>query len=128
MRAREFMTEGRREKLPASSRDPLEYAYFLPGIRNNDSYRTYRLGIAMARARADVDPLAKDMPAFTPESAFAENAIVAGAEHDPGDVINRALALTGYGGGMVNVGSRESHEPTYVNDRSPVVAFKGYGQ
>ena len=128
MRAREFIVENRREKLPASSRNPLEYAYFLPGIRNNDAYRTYRLGVAMARARADIDPLSKDMPEFTPESAFAENAIVAGAEQNVQEVVTRALELTGYGGGMVNVGSRKSHEPNYVNDRSPVTGFKGYGR
>jgi hypothetical protein len=82
----------------------------------------------MARARANVDPTARDMPAFTPESAFAENAIVAGSEHDPSDIVAQALEMTGYGGGMVNVGSRDSHEPKAVNEKSPVVAFKGYGR
>jgi hypothetical protein len=128
MRAREFVIEARREKLPPGTRDPLEFAYFLPGIRNNDAYRTYRLGVAMARARANVDPTARDMPAFTPESAFAENAIVAGSEHDPSDIVAQALEMTGYGGGMVNVGSRDSHEPKAVNEKSPVVAFKGYSR
>jgi hypothetical protein len=106
----------------------MSYAYFLPAIRNNDAYRTYRLGLAMARARAEKDPTAANMPPFTPESTFAENAIVAGAEQDPSDVVLRALEMTGYGGGMVQVGSKKSHEPAAVNEKSPVVAFKGYGR
>jgi hypothetical protein len=36
--------------------------------------------------------------------------------------------MTGYGGGMVQVGSKKSHEPAAVNEKSPVVAFKGYGR
>ena len=53
MRAHEFISESKIAKLPKYTRDPLEHAYFLPGIRNNDSYRTYRLGTAIARARAE---------------------------------------------------------------------------
>ena len=126
MRAREFVTEARREKLPASTRDPLAWAYFLPGIRNNDAYRTYRLGTAIARARAEGAVDSDRFPEFEPQSAFAENSVIIGSEVDPADVITRALELTGYSGGMVNVGSRESHEPKSVNDRSPVTGFKGY--
>jgi hypothetical protein len=128
MRAREFITESRREKLPPGTRDPMAYAYFLPGIRNNDAYRTYRLGIAIARARAEHSQDTDHWQPFEPESVFAENSVIAGAESDPADIINRALEMTGYGGGMVAVGSKQSHEPAAVNEKSPVVGFKGYGR
>ena len=49
-----------------------------------------------------------------------------GAVVDVKDVVTRALEMTGYSGGMASVGSRHSHEPTSVNDKSPVQPFKGY--
>jgi len=126
MRAHEFISESKIAKLPKYTRDPLEHAYFLPGIRNNDSYRTYRLGTAIARARAEKDPGSKDFPDWHAESAFGENSVVMGAVVDVKDVVTRALEMTGYSGGMASVGSRHSHEPTSVNDKSPVQPFKGY--
>jgi len=125
MRAKEFINEGR-EKLPAGTRDPLAWAYYLPGIRNNDAYRTYRMGVAIARARADAQPGTEHFPEWEAESVFAENSIFVGSEFDPGDVLDKALEMTGYGGGKVSVGSKKSHEPHSVNDRSPVSSFKGY--
>jgi hypothetical protein len=128
MRAREFVTEGQQTRLPAYTRDPLEHAYFLPGVRNNDAYRTYRLGTAIARARAEKDPGSKNFPDWHPESAFGENAVVVGAEADVKDVVTRALEMTGYGGGLATVGSHKSHEPESVNQTSPVRPFRGYAR
>jgi len=54
MRAREFISEQLTlEKLPAGTIDPVQNMYIIPDIRNNDSYQAYRLGLAIARARAD---------------------------------------------------------------------------
>ena len=113
MRAKEFIFEQLegREKLPPGTRDPMSWAYFLPGIRNNDAYRTYRLSTAIARARAEAAPGAEHFPEFEPQSVFAENSIIMGAEQDPEPIMRRALELTGYEGGMVAVGSPKSHEP-----------------
>jgi len=125
MRAREFINEDR-ERLPSGSKDPLAHAFYLPGIRNNDSYRTYRLGTAIARARADASKGTEHFPAWDSGSAFGENSVIVGANDSIEGVIDQALAMTGYGGGKVAVGSAHSHEPTSVNEKSPVVAFKGY--
>ena len=126
MRAHEFISESKIAKLPKYTRDPLEHAYFLPGIRNNDAYRTYRLGTAIARARAEKDPGSKDFPDWHAESAFGENSVVMGAVVDVKDVVTRALEMTGYSGGKVAVGSARSHEPVTVNQTSPIRPFKGY--
>jgi len=128
MRAREFVTEGQQTRLPAYTRDPLEHAYFLPGIRNNDSYRTYRLGTAIARARAEKDGGADNFPDWHPESAFGENSVVIGPEVDVKDIVTRALEMTGYGGGLASVGSHKSHEPESVNQTSPIRPFRGYAR
>ena len=125
MRAREFIVEQRGE-LPDTSGAPLQHTYFLPGIRNNDAYHAYRLGVAFARARADEDPSAADMPEFTSVSAFGQNAIVAGFNDNVESVIDKALKLTDTPGGAVLVGSKESQEPELVNDQSVVKPFRGY--
>jgi len=125
MRAHEFITEDR-EQLPAGAKDPLAHAFYLPGIRNNDSYRTYRLGTAIARARADASEGTEHFPAWDSESAFGENSVVVGASDAIEAVLDKALAMTGYGGGKIAVGSNYSHEPTLVNQTSPIKSFKGY--
>jgi hypothetical protein len=125
MRAREFVTEDLAQ-LPDSQSKPLQHTYFLPGIRNNDSYHAYRFGIAMARARADVGGYGDDMPEFTSVSAFGQNAIVSGFNDNVEAVIDKALQLTDTPGGKHLVGSKNSEEPDQVNDRSIVKPFKGY--
>ena len=77
MRAREFIME-QRAHLPDTAAMPMQHTYFIPGIRNNDAYHAYRLGVAFARARADVDPESDRMPPFTSVSAFGQNAVVSG--------------------------------------------------
>lgn len=125
MRAQEFIRENC-ERLPAGAKDPLAHAFYLPGIRNNDSYRTYRLGTAIARARADASEGTEHFPAWDSESVFGENSVIVGANDSIEGVIDQALAMTGYGGGKVAVGSARSHEPVTVNQTSPIRPFKGY--
>ena len=125
MRAREFITE-QLGQLPASQAAPLQHTYFIPGIKNNDAYHTYRLSVAIARARANEGGYGKDMPEFTSVSAFGQNAIVAGFNDNVEAVIDQALALTDTPGGKHLVGSKESQEPEIVNQQSIVKPFKGY--
>lgn len=51
MRAREFIREQR--ELPPESKAPLRYTYTLPGLGSSDPYKTYRMGVALARARSE---------------------------------------------------------------------------
>ena len=125
MRAREFITEDLAE-LPASQAKPLQHTYFIPGSKNNDAYHTYRLSVAIARARADAGGYGKDMPEFTSVSAFGQNAIVAGFNDSVETVLDQALAMTDTPGGKHLVGSKESEEPELVNQQSIVKPFRGY--
>ena len=125
MRATEFITE-ERAKLDPKIADPLKHTFIIPGIRNNDAYHTYRLGTAMARARADIGGVSQDFPEFTDQSAFGQNAVVVGFNDQVDEVIDRALTMTGTPGGKALVGTKESEEPTDTATHSPVKAFAGY--
>lgn len=125
MRAREFIVENR-AKLPVEVSAPMHDTYMLPGLRNNDAYRSYRFGVAMARARADIGGPGKDLPAWNTESALGMYGIIAGFDETVDPVIDMALKMTDISGGKISVSSDASEEPAYVATTSPVKAFKGY--
>ena len=127
MRAREFISE-QRANLPPEERDPMHNTYMLPGIRNNDAYKTMRLSVAIARARADVAGYGADMPEWRSESAFGQNAVIMGFNDSVDDVIDAALKMTDTPGGKVAVSSQHSEEPPLTNKQSPVKPFQGYAR
>jgi hypothetical protein len=126
MRAREFVTESRAEVAPEHS-GPMQNTYVLPGLSSQDPYRTYRFGVAMARARAS-QALEQDGVAepFEAEGAFGELAVVSGFDSGVEEIIDQALAMTDTPGGRVLVGSKGSNEPATVTTKSPINSFKGY--
>lgn len=126
MRAREFIKEQR--ELPPETKEPMRYTYTLPGLSSSDPYKTYRMGVAVARARSeyrkdDVNPF---MPEWSAETAFGEHAVISGMNSGIGDVIDAALKMTKTPGGKKIVSSPDSEEPDFVRDQSPIKAFKGY--
>jgi hypothetical protein len=126
MRAREFITEQR--ELPPETKEPLRYTYTLPGLSSSDPYKTYRMGVALARARGDSvkDDVNPFMPEWSAETTFGEHAVVAGMNADIAQVIDQALAMTKTPGGKKLISTPESNEPAFVDTQSPVTAFKGY--
>ena len=126
MRAREFITE--QQELPPETKSPMRYTYTLPGLSSSDPYKTYRMGVALARARSDAakDDLNPFMPEWSAETAFGEHAVVAGMNSGITQVIDQALAMTNTPGGKQLVSTAESDEPNFVVTQSPVKAFKGY--
>lgn len=124
MRAREFITE--RAKLPVEAAGPMHDTYMIPGLRNNDAYRSYRFGVAMARARADLGGAGKDLPAWDAESAMGMYGIVAGFNETVDPVIDLALKMTDIAGGKRAVSTDASEEPSYVDTQSPLKPFRGY--
>jgi hypothetical protein len=125
MRAREFVSESR-AKLPVEAAGPMHDTYMLPGLRNNDAYRSYRFGVAMARARADLGGAGKDLPKWNTESAMGMYGIIAGFDENVDPVIDLALKMTDISGGKIPVSSDDSEEPAYVDNTSPIKPFKGY--
>lgn len=128
MRAREFITE--QQHLPPEISEPLQYTYVLPGLSASDPYRTYRFGVAMARARSnlgkDQSTVDKDIIKWEPETAFGEYGVVSGFDVNVDEVIDMALKMTNTPGGKKLVSSANSQEPPATGTVSPVKAFKGY--
>jgi hypothetical protein len=126
MRACEFIVEQR--ELPPETKEPLRYTYTLPGLSSSDPYKTYRVGVALARARSDSikDNLNPFMPEWSAETAFGEHAVVAGMNADIAQVIDQALSMTKTPGGKKLISTPKSDEPAFVDTQSPVKAFKGY--
>lgn len=125
MRAREFVTESR-AKLPVEVAGPMHDTFMLPGLRNNDAYRSYRFGVAMARARADLGGPGKDLPKWNSESAMGMYGIIAGFDENVDPVIDLALKMTDTPGGKLPVSTDASEEPGYVGTVSPIRPFAGY--
>jgi len=126
MRAREFIREQR--ELPDETKEPMRDTYTLPGLSAADPYKSYRFGVAMARARSeyrkdDVNPY---MPEWTAETAFGEHAVVAGFNHGVAEIIDAALTMSGTPGGKKAVSTPDSEEPGFVETQSPIKGFKGY--
>jgi hypothetical protein len=125
MRAREFITE--ETTLPPEQADPMNHVFILPGVKSSDPYQIYRLGVAMARARSDAgaDKI-PNMPEWTPEAAFGEEAVVSGFNAMVEPVIDQALKMAGLPSKKIQVSTPNSLEPGLVNQQSPVKGFKGY--
>jgi len=125
MRAREFITEN--TTLPPEQADPMNHVFILPGVKSSDPYQIYRLGVAMARARSDAgtEPIPY-MPAWSPQAAFGEDAVIAGFNASVEPVIDQALKMAGLAAKKVQVSTPNSLEPASVNHQSPVTGFKGY--
>lgn len=126
MRAREFIAEQR--ELPAETAGPMRYTYTLPGLSSADPYKTYRMGVAIARARSEYrkDDVNPHMPEWTAETAFGEHAVVSGMNAGIAQVIDAALKMTGTAGGKKLVSTPASDEPDFVTTQSPLKGFKGY--
>jgi hypothetical protein len=105
----------------------MQNTYVLPGLSSQDPYKTYRFGVAMARARAN-QALEQDGVAdpFAAEGAFGELAVVSGFDSGVEEIIDQALTMTDTPGGKVLVGSKTSEEPKLVDTASPIKPFKGY--
>ena len=125
MRAREFLTE--QSALPPEQADPMNHVFVLPGVQSSDPYQIYRLGVAMARARSDAgtDKI-PNIPAWSAEAAFGEDAVIAGFDDSVGTIIDQALKMSGLPAKKVQVSTPNSLEPNLVNHQSPVKAFAGY--
>ena len=128
MRAREFLTE--QNTLPPEDADPMRYTYTLPGLSAADPYKTYRMGVAVARARSDAtkDDVNPFMPEWSAETAFGDHAVIAGFNNGVDPIIDKALAMTKTPGGKRLISTPLSDEPGFVDTQSPIKPFKGYGK
>jgi hypothetical protein len=126
MRAREFIFE--QQELPPETKEPMRDTYTIPGLSSADPYKSYRFGVAIARARSDYrkDNVNPHMPEWSAETAFGEHAIVAGFNNNIDKIIDAALKMTDTPGGKKLVSTAPSEEPNFVDKQSPIKGFKGF--
>ena len=125
MRASEFINEawsgkshGKPKKVRDRASDALPGVYVQRQLRNTDTYMQYRMGLALAAARADAAGLVK----FNQESSWAENCInVMWADEDE-ETVMLASKLMGVTPSMIT--DKKSREPKTTETKSPVANVK----
>ena len=127
MRAREFIVE-QLGQLPDSQGEPLQHTYFIPGIKNNDAYHTYRLSVAIAGAKGAAQRAKDGVPPFDgPESVFGEDLIIVSYDPHVKTYIDDALhSMDMPSSDAVRIGTQGSEEAPDVDTVSPVRGFRGY--
>ncbi len=127
MRAKEFITE-QHGTLTNDVARALPGTYTIPGLPNNDFYKQYRFGVAMADARGAIERQQDSIEPFNfeDETPWGENMIVS-AYMDPNidKDIDYAMKEVGVTGKKL-ISTDKSEEATDVPKNSPVKAFKGY--
>lgn len=127
MRAKEFLTEQEldhvHDYLEVAAKS-LPYTYVIPELPNNDFYKQYRFGVAIAAVRGDQG---KDhnIPEFHAESSWGEQQIVSSFDPSIGQVIDKALHKIGLKG-KKQVSTPSSDEFGDTKKASPIKPFKGY--
>ena len=125
MRAKEFINEawagkshGKPKKVRERASDALPGVYVQRQLRNTDAYMQYRMGLALAAARADAAGHVK----FNQESSWAENFIhVMWADEDE-ETIKLASKLMGVTPSAIT--DKKSREPKSTETQSPVAKPK----
>ena len=125
MRAKEFISEARVEKLLPDQADALPATYVIPELPNQDPYLQYRFGVAMAGAKGKKQREKDGVSSMSRESAFGENEIVVSYGHDAGEYIDDALKTMGMRGKKM-ISTPTSIETSDVNKASPMNGFRGY--
>lgn len=125
MRAKEFISEARVEKLLPDQADALPATYVIPELPNQDPYLQYRFGVAMAGAKGKKQREEDGVSSMSRASAFGENEIVVSYGHDAGEYIDDALKTMGMRGKKM-ISTPTSIETPDVNKASPMNGFRGY--
>jgi hypothetical protein len=125
MRAREFITE-QLGHLSDLSSDPMKNTFIIPALTGQDPYKTYRFGVAIARARATKSQDQNFDSDFSSEGAFGQHAVISTFDNQDIEIIDQALSMSDTPGGKHAIGSSQSHEPNIVNTVSPLKGFRGY--
>jgi hypothetical protein len=115
MRAKEFISEnwagrshGKPKKVRDSASDALPGVYVQRQLRNTDAYMQYRMGLALAAARADKAGHIK----FNQESSWAENFINVMWANEDEETIMLASKLMGVTPSAITDKKSREHKAT----------------
>ena len=118
MKINEILVEGGTGSLTAAVARAMPTTWNLPGLKGQDPYYQYRMGVAMANARTD-------MPMNT-ASAFGENMTIVAYTAADDETVKAALKQMGpkYAKGAKSIASKKSQEAQDVSVKSPVAPKK----
>jgi hypothetical protein len=130
MRAHEFITEGRTGTITRDVGLALPGAFKIPKLQNNDPYKQYRFGVAIAGAKGAAQRAKDDVPPFDgPSSEFGEDMIIVSYDPHVKTYIDDALhSMNMPSSDAVQIGTMSSEEAPDVDKVSPVRGFRGYGR
>jgi hypothetical protein len=132
MRASEFITEaaaaGRTGTITRDVGLALPGAFKIPQLQNNDPYKQYRFGVAIAGAKGASQRAKDGVPDFDgPSSTFGEDMVIVSYDPHVKDYIDDALrAMHMPASDAVQIGTMASEEAPDVAKTSPVKGFAGY--
>lgn len=113
MKINEILTEGGTGSLTTGVARAMPTTWELPNLNNQDPYLQYRMGLALANARAGQH--------LDTESAFGENMSIVGYTEADNETVKLALKQIGskYAKGARSISTTKSEEAPDVNTSSP---------
>jgi hypothetical protein len=112
------VAEGKIGKIHPDVQAAVPSAFAIPQLTNQDPYMQYRMGIAVASARAVEQGLVK----HDDQSAWGENLIMVAQTEEGRRTLELAMKMMGVKGKQLT--SPPSEETADVNKSSPVAKFK----
>ena len=130
MRAKEFIVEDNLGRTGSITQDvalALPGAFKIPKLQNNDPYKQYRFGVAIAGAKGRAQRKKDGVPDYSKESIFGEDETIVSYDPNVEQWIDDALQSMGMSSNdCVRIATQDSEEMPDVETVSPVTAFKGY--
>jgi len=118
MKINEILNEGGTGSLTTAVARAMPTTWNLPGLKGQDPYYQYRMGLAMANARSE-HPMDS-------ASAFGENMTIVAYTDADDETVKLALKQMGpkYAQGAKSIASKKSQEALDVMPKSPVAKRK----
>lgn len=130
MRAREFISESTGSILPEVQRT-LPAAWVITALQNNDFYKQYRFGVALAGAKGAEQRKKDNVPEYSSTSTWGENEIIVSyAGREPlQQYLDDALKQMDLPSSAAKlVTTSKSEEPIDTDTKSTLQPFKGYAR
>jgi hypothetical protein len=130
MRAKEFISEsGAMGSILPEVQRTLPASYVIPELQNNDFYKQYRFGVALAGAKGAEQRKQDNVPEYSTETPWGENEVIISYAGDGVEekFINDALRQVGISAtAKKQVTTTKSEEPADTGKDSLLKPFKGY--
>lgn len=122
MRAREFITEQNLGSMQDDVARALPATYAIPALQNQDPYKQYRFGVAIAGAKGRKSET--NAPHMDKSSPWGENQIVVSFANTIDEYIDDALHAMGLSSSAKKlISTPKSEEGQTVNKNSPVAQW-----